>query len=49
LKALFQEPLRQAEARGLVMPQLKRLHRVLKRLDPVHPARERLSWPEAER
>jgi 2-dehydropantoate 2-reductase len=49
LKALFQEPLRQAGARGLVMPQLKRLHRVLKRLDPVHPARERLSWPEAER
>jgi 2-dehydropantoate 2-reductase len=49
LKALFQEPLRLAQARGVAMPRLERLHRILERLDPAHPARERLSSPEAER
>ena len=46
LKALFQEPLRQAQALGVAMPRLERLHRILERLDS---ARERLSSPEAER
>ncbi len=46
LKALFHEPLRQSRERGVSVPRLERLHRILAQLDP---ARERLSSPEGHR